>query len=197
MWLFGFFKKEASNVSEEKTSKIIIPNFPERFSTPIPEIRKRLKGVLIDDFDNDDNPIKRHLENEEINKFVSHWKDMIKYSKEHFKGIFDSHIMQSRPFLQFSSVKDSRSCTICNALNEKVMRNNDPRAVAFFPPLHIGCRCGMVTLSAYDLEQEGLRENCPDIALPDMYSLNRLFIRRSIEGTPVKAGRSKKAISRK
>jgi hypothetical protein len=157
-------------------SKPVPPAYPDRWSIPITEIRQNLKQVLIDDLDDDGNPIKRKFVNEESNDMVSHWKDMVK-SKDRFKDMFHPHIMQSRPYLQYDAVRDSRCCDTCKALDGKVIRSDDPRAAAFFPPLHIGCRCGMVTLSERELIRDGLTENWPDIKLPDIYTITPLFLK--------------------
>lgn len=151
--------------------------FPKRWSIPIKDIRRGLKNLLIDDCDKNGNPIKRILSHEEIDNLVSHWKDMVKYSKDRFKSSFHPDIMKSRPYLQFSAVDDLRCCAFCKNLHHKIIHSSDPRSVDFFPPLHIGCRCGTVTLSDYDMKNEGLTENFPLIEPPDIFMLGRLFIK--------------------
>lgn len=151
-----------------------MPDFPERWTFPIKEIKKRLREVLVNDFDDGDNPIKRKLTHEEINELANHWKDMVKYSKMHFKDSFDPFIMEARPYLRFIAIADSRTCDFCKALNNKVIRSDDPRAIQFFPPLHIGCRCTMLTASERELERDGLKRNWPNIDLPDVFSVSLL-----------------------
>lgn len=176
MGLFDFFKKPSQPQPPKTTtqSKPVPPAYPERWSIPISEIRQNLKQVLIDDLDDEDNPIKRKLTNEEINEMVSHWNDMVKYAKANFKDKFHPHIMQARPYLFFDAVRDSSCCDTCKALDGKIIRSDDPRAASFFPPLHIGCRCGMYTLSERELIRDGLTENWPDMELPTVMTFLQL-----------------------
>ncbi len=152
-----------------------MPNFPERWSIPPAEIRQKLMAVFVDDIDDDDIPIKRKLTAKEISKLVKHWKDMIKYSQWHFKDVFDPVIVQARPYLNFVAVDDHHTCDFCKSLHNKVIRSDDLRSAQFFPPLHIGCRCTMVSLSKRELERDGYIEDWPDINLPDAFSVSLLI----------------------
>lgn len=148
-----------------------MPPYPERWSVPIKGVRHYLKEVLIEDWDDDDNFIKRKLKPEDVSDLITHWKDMVRYSKQHFKDAFDPDIMEWRPFLQFVAVEDSRTCDFCKLFNNKVIRSSEPRAAHCFPPLHIGCRCTMRTLSGRELNRDGLVESWPDINLPDLFQM--------------------------
>lgn len=155
-----------------KPRQITRPSYPARWSIPAKEVRQNLKQVLVEDYDDADNLIKRKLTKEEIIELVGHWRDMINYSKGHFKDAFTAGSWFK--YLQYVAVEDSRCCDGCKRLNGKVIRLDDPRAKEFFPPLHIGCRCTMIILSEHVLQRDGLTVNWPDVNLPDVYTVSLL-----------------------
>lgn len=148
-----------------------MPPYPERWSVPVKEVRQYLKEILIEDRNDCDNFIKRKLIPKEINKLIAHWRDMVMYSKQHFKNTFDPDILLSRPYLRFIVVGDSRTCDFCKLFNNKVIRSSNPKAAQFFPPLHIGCRCTIVTHSERELKRDGFIESWPEINLPHLFQI--------------------------
>lgn len=149
----------------------VTPSFPERWSIPASKIRSDLKSILINDYDDNDNPIKRKLTTKEINRLIRHWKDTVRFAKGNFKGAFDIHIMRNRPYLRFVNFCGSG---FCERLSNKIIKSDDPRAPQFYPPLFPGCRCTMTTHSQSELERDGYSEGWADIEPPDILAITTL-----------------------
>ncbi|MBI3585416.1 MAG: hypothetical protein HY096_15875 [Nitrospinae bacterium] len=96
------------------------------------------------------------LQKEDFDELWQHWRDMIGYSKQHLKSMTDLHIVKSRPYWQFSAVEDSRTCDFCKSIHHKIVRAKDFCSLGYFPPFKIGCRTTVLSLSDFNLEQDGL-----------------------------------------
>lgn len=66
-------------------------------------------------------------------------------------------VKATRPYWQYSAVNDSRTRPTHAALNGKVFPADHPFWDKWYPPNGFNCRCGVITLSQYDVDSEGLK----------------------------------------
>lgn len=64
-------------------------------------------------------------------------------------------VKDSRPYWQYSAVNDSRTRPAHRALNGKIFRYDHPFWDTWYPPKGYRCRCGVITLSAREIERDG------------------------------------------
>jgi len=60
------------------------------------------------------------------------------------------------PYWQYLTVMDGRETELCNTLDGKVFRSDDPFWSTYYPPNHFNCRSTVVSLSEKELDEEGL-----------------------------------------
>jgi len=63
---------------------------------------------------------------------------------------------ENRPFWKYVAVLDKHTRASHRAMNGKVFRHDDPFWQSFYPPNGWGCRCRVTTLSAGQVERQGL-----------------------------------------
>lgn len=66
-------------------------------------------------------------------------------------------VRESRPYWQYSAVNDSQTRPSHAALNGRVFPADHPFWNTWYPPNGFNCRCGVVTLSAHEVERDGLK----------------------------------------
>lgn len=145
---------------------------PSRFKLKISEIRQWLKSYRIITIDDDTQGTNAHepakLDKSQIDDLIQRWRDMIGYNKNRLAMLMDPDVDAFFPYVQFSSISDGRSCDLCSTLNGKIIDKKDPRLIAFIPPLHLGCRCTIVSVDKYDIAEKNIKPNWPaDIQEPD------------------------------
>jgi len=60
------------------------------------------------------------------------------------------------PYWQYFAVVDGRETELCNTLDGKVFRSDDPFWDTYYPPNHFNCRSTVVSLSESELSEETL-----------------------------------------
>ncbi|HQB09124.1 MAG TPA: minor capsid protein [bacterium] len=60
------------------------------------------------------------------------------------------------PYWQYIATLDGRETELCNTLDGKVFRSDDPFWSTYYPPNHFNCRSTVVSLSEKELDEEGL-----------------------------------------
>lgn len=71
-------------------------------------------------------------------------------------------VRRARPYLRFDAVEDSRTSTICEELDGKILPADDPFWNRHTPPLHFNCRSILVALSEDEVDDEGGTDDTPD-----------------------------------
>ena len=79
---------------------------------------------------------------------------MKKYAQERYKAFMAN--IADRPYWQWEAVADSRTCSKCKILDEKVFYYNDPIWQKSLPPIYKGCRCSFRAYDKADLKEKGL-----------------------------------------
>lgn len=78
----------------------------------------------------------------------------------------DPEVRRARPYLRYDASGDSRMCEICAPLDGTVMAADDQFWRTHLPPLHPGCRCIHVPLSAEEAQDEGVDWEPPEAEPP-------------------------------
>lgn len=78
------------------------------------------------------------------------------YSAGRYKQMLE--VAQDRPYWRYVAVMDGRTRPSHAALNGLIYRFDHPFWDTHTPPLGYNCRCSVVTLSARQMEERGLRE---------------------------------------
>lgn len=82
-----------------------------------------------------------------------------------------ARLRESRPYLQYVAVLDSRTRPTHRALNGRVFRFDDPIWQTHYPPNGWGCRCRVRQLSEFALKRRGLKVESSD----GLLSTKRVF----------------------
>ncbi len=77
-------------------------------------------------------------------------------------------IAERRPYWQYVATLDEATRPSHAALNGVIKRHDDPFWSKFYPPWDFGCRCQVVSISADDMDAEGL-EITPDAQIAARY----------------------------
>lgn len=67
----------------------------------------------------------------------------------------EPNVIALRPYLQWRSAGDSRTCSICALMDGLIWRADNAAFADVTPPRAFGCRCALVSLSHDDLVEEG------------------------------------------
>ncbi len=94
---------------------------------------------------------------------------MAGYGAGRYRQIMDPAVMEARPYGEYRDAGDYRVRPSHHALDGMVFRLDDPSWRPLFPPNGFGCRCGVVTLAADQLDgRRAIRgTQIPDGAGPD------------------------------
>lgn len=78
--------------------------------------------------------------------------------------------LKRRPFWKYSAIKDSRTTSICSALDGKVLPADSDFWNTHIPPLHFSCRSQIIALTAAQAEAAGVSEP-PEVQADDGFGL--------------------------
>ncbi len=78
------------------------------------------------------------------------------YQAGRYKQMTDPAVIAARPYWRYVSVMDGRTRPAHAAMNNKIYRYDDPLWQSWYPPNGFNCRCTVVTVSASEMERDGL-----------------------------------------
>ena len=81
----------------------------------------------------------------------------LSYNAGQYRSINDPIVRDVLPFWEYVAVMDNRTTEICERLNGKVYRSDDPIWNTIYPPNHFQCRSTVVALDKEIMKEEGLR----------------------------------------
>jgi len=79
------------------------------------------------------------------------------YSVGHYRAMTDPDVLQTRPYWRYVAVNDGRTRPAHRAWHDTVLPADHPWWQTHYPPNGWNCRCTVVSLSAAEMERDGLR----------------------------------------
>lgn len=81
----------------------------------------------------------------------------VAYSVGHYRQMTDPDVLAARPYWRYVAVNDSRTRPAHRAWHNTVLPHDHPWWDTHFPPCGFGCRCRTVSMSASEMERDGLK----------------------------------------
>lgn len=78
------------------------------------------------------------------------------YMAGRYRQMTDPAVAEARPYWQYSAIDDGRTRPAHRAMDGRVFRSDNPVWDVWYPPNGYRCRCGVRTLSAREIERDGL-----------------------------------------
>jgi SPP1 gp7 family putative phage head morphogenesis protein len=90
----------------------------------------------------------------------------VAYSVGHYRQMTDPDVLAARPFWRYVAVNDSRTRPAHRSWHNTVLPSDHPWWEQHYPPNGWNCRCMVVSMSAFELERDGLKvTESPDTRL--------------------------------
>jgi SPP1 gp7 family putative phage head morphogenesis protein len=110
------------------------------------------------------------------------------YSVGHYENMTDENVLRLRPYWQYQTAGDNHVRESHQMMDGKVFYANDPIWDTWYPPNGFGCRCNVVSLSAAQVKQRGLKveSEAPDILDRETGSLDKILPDENFRTNPAK-----------